>query len=178
MSAADCLQMFGHFALVSLMSIGGAMGASPEMHRFLVESRGWLTDQQFTDAITLAQAAPGPNVLFVTLLGWQAAGALGALASTVGVMLPSSLLCFYVNSLTNRHADSRVVRAVRRGLSPIAIGLTASAGWIVAVNNDVNWRLASLTALTVVVVLRSKFNPLWLIAAGAALGCAGLLDLQ
>jgi chromate transporter len=174
MSAANCLALFGHFFMLSFLAIGGALGTAPEMHRYLVESQGWLTHQQFIDSITLAQAAPGPNVLFVTLLGWQAAGGIGALATTVGIMLPSSLITFYANRWKTSRNDSRLVRSIRLGLSPLAIGLTASAGWVVAANNDVNWRLAAMTGLTVVIVLASKLNPLWLIAAGAVLGIAGV----
>jgi chromate transporter len=176
MSATDLVDLFAHFAMLSLLSIGGALGTSPEMHRFLVESRGWIDHRQFTDSITLAQTAPGPNILFVTLLGWETAGAIGAAATTLGIMLPSSLITLYAHRLKTAHEDSRIVTAIRLGLSPIAIGMTTSAGWIVAASNDVNLRLAALTAVTMVVVLRTKFNPLWLIAAGAILGASGLLD--
>ncbi len=175
MSGAELLAMFGHFAMLSAIAIGGALSMSPEMHRYLVDSRGWLSHQQFTDSITLAQAAPGPNVLFVTLIGWQAAGALGAVVATVGIMLPSSLITYYANRWTTSRDDSRAVRAIRLGLSPIAIGFTLSAGWIIAVNNDVRWPLVLVTVATVVVVMRSRLNPLWLIAAGALLGILGII---
>ena len=73
MSQADLLALFVHFASLSPLAIGGALGTSPEMHRYLVDERGWLSHTQFVDSIALAQAAPGPNILFVTLLGWPAA---------------------------------------------------------------------------------------------------------
>ena len=175
MSWSDLGALFGHFFMLSFLSIGGALGTAPEMHRYLVDAKGWLTHQQFNDAITLAQAAPGPNVLFVTLLGWQAAGGLGALASTVGIMLPSCVITLYAHRWKTARNDSRLVRAIRLGLAPLAIGLTASAGWVVGSNNDTNWRLVVITAVTIAVVLRSRLNPLWLIAAGAALGIAGFV---
>jgi hypothetical protein len=84
MTVMDFVDLFLHFALLSLLSVGGALATSPEMHRFLVDGRGWLDHRQFTDAIALAQAAPGPNILFVTLLGWQTAGWQGALVTTSG----------------------------------------------------------------------------------------------
>lgn len=172
---ADFLAFFAHFALLSTLSVGGALAAAPEMHRFLVDSRLWLSHQQFADSITLAQAAPGPNILFVTLLGWQFAGVTGALVATIGIMLPSSLITFYGYRLKQAYDDSRIVGAIRLGLSPIAIGLTASAGWVVAVSNDRNWRLAVVTAVAALLSLRARFNLLWLIAAGAVLGAAGVL---
>lgn len=175
MSVTELGALFLHFAALSLLAIGGAMGTVPEMHRYLVDERGWMSYPQFVDAIALAQAAPGPNVLFVTLLGWQAAGGLGALAATIGVMLPSSLLCFAANRLQIAHREARLVRAIRRGLSPVAIGLTLSAGWVIAVANDVDWKLALLTVGAALCFLFSRRNPLWLIALGACAGAFGLV---
>lgn len=175
MSGADLLALFAHFAMLSALAIGGALGTSPEMHRYLVDERGWMTHGQFTDSIALAQAAPGPNVLFVTLLGWQAAGMIGALAATVGILLPSSLICFYGNRWRTANEDSRLVGAIRLGLGPIAIGLTLSAGWIIAVANNVDWKLWLLSATAFAFFLFSRRNPLWLIAAGALGGALGLV---
>jgi chromate transporter len=67
----DWLTLFAHFATLSLLSIGGAIATVPDMHRFLHDQQHWLTNVQFSSSIALAQAAPGPNVLFVALLGWQ-----------------------------------------------------------------------------------------------------------
>jgi len=175
MNHADLLALFVHFASLSPLAIGGALGTSPEMHRYLVDERGWLSHTQFVDSIALAQAAPGPNILFVTLLGWEAAGGPGALVSTLGILLPSSLICLYGNRVQAAHRDARLVRAIRRGLSPIAIGLTLSAGWIIAVANDTDWKLALLTVAAAVFFLFSRRNPLWLIGAGAVAGALGLV---
>lgn len=176
MSGADLLDLFGHFLMLSMLSIGGALSTAPEMHRYLVDERGWLSDPQFVAGLTIAQAAPGPNLLFVTLLGWQMAGVTGALVTTIGILLPSSLLTFHANRWRTSHHDTRLARAIRLGLSPIAIGMTASAGWVVIANLELNPRILALSLLTLVLVLRTRLNPLWLIALGAILGGAGLLQ--
>jgi chromate transporter len=176
MTGAELLDVLLRFASLSLLAVGGALGTAPEMHRFLVGERGWLTDLQFTDSIAIAQAAPGPNILFVTLLGWQAGGAGGALAATLGIMLPSSLATFWAWRWKRSREDSRLVGAVRLGMSPIAIGLTGAAGWVIAEGgNGADWRLWALTAATVVVVLRTRLNLTWLIVAGAGLGVLGVV---
>ncbi|MGD9945129.1 MAG: chromate transporter [Burkholderiaceae bacterium] len=175
MSAVDLLALFGHFAMLSVLSVGGALSASPEMHRYLVEQRGWLSHTEFVDSIALAQAAPGPNILFVTLIGWHAAGAMGAVAATVGILLPSSLICHFGNRWRSANDDTRLVRAIRLGLSPIAIGLTLSAGWIIAVTNNTDWKLALLSVAAFGFFLFSRRNPLWLIAGGALAGGLGLI---
>ncbi len=173
MSGADLLALFLHFAALSPLAFGGALAATPEMHRYLVEQRDWMSHAQFIDSIALAQAAPGPNILFVTLLGWQAAGVAGAAVATLGILLPSSAICLAGNRLQMAHRDSRLVRAMQRGLAPIAIGLMLSAGWVVARANDSDWRLALLTGGAAVFFLRSRRNPLWLIGAAALAGALG-----
>ena len=176
MSGAGLVDLLLHFASLSLLAIGGALATSPEMHRHLVEERGWMTTPQFNDAIAIAQAAPGPNILFVTLLGWQAGGAPGALAATLGILVPSSLATFAAWRWKTAREDAPLVAAIRLGLSPIAIGLTASAGWVVAAGgNGTDPALWGLTAGAAAVVARTRLNMLWLIGAGALLGALGVV---
>jgi chromate transporter len=175
-NGAGLLELTLHFASLSLLAIGGALATSPDMHRFLVEERGWMSDAQFTDSIALAQAAPGPNILFVTVLGWQAAGWPGALAATVGQLLPSSVVTFWAWRWKRAREDAPLVAAIRLGLAPIAIGLTASAGWVIAAQaNGADPRLWALTAAATAAVLATRLNLLWLIGAGAALGATGVV---
>ena len=68
---ADWLQLLLYFLTLSLMAVGGAIATAPDMHRFLVDGHGWLSEAQFSSSIAIAQAAPGPNVLFIALLGWN-----------------------------------------------------------------------------------------------------------
>src|SRR5690606_42155898 len=89
--ASDLLELFLRFLTLSLLSIGGAMSTAPEMHRYLVVERGWMSDADFTTSVALAQAAPGPNVLFVPVLGFPAPGLAGATAALLGILLPSTL---------------------------------------------------------------------------------------
>jgi chromate transporter len=176
MSGADLVDVFLKFASLSMLAIGGALGTTPEMHRFLVEDRGWLAHTRFTDAIAIAQAAPGPNVLFVMLLGWQAGGAGGAAAAMLGIMLPSSLATYGAWRWKRSREDAPLVAAMRLGLSPIAIGLTAAAGWVIAAGgNGTDPRLWALSGATVAVMVRTRVNPMWLIGAGALAGALGLV---
>jgi chromate transporter len=173
--ADSLLALFAHFALLSLLAVGGMIAMAPEMHRYLVDSRGWIDHVQFVDSIAIAQAAPGPNVLFVTLLGWQVAGLSGALVATAGAIIPSCTLTYFAQRELAARRDSRGARTVRLGLPPIAIGFTLATGWVLATASDPNWRLAAMTLVAVVFMLASSRNPLWVLAAGAALGAVGLL---
>jgi chromate transporter len=174
MDRADVLALFLHFLMLSGLTIGGTQTAMPDMHRYLVEVHHWITSKQFADAYALAQAAPGPNVMYVTLLGWQVAGWLGALATTLGIIIPSTILTLLFARVLAGNPDAPLVRAIRRGLAPVAIGLTLASGWILVQSINHDWRGYLITALTGAIVLRTQVNPLWLVAAGTLAGAAGL----
>ncbi|MGP1679966.1 MAG: chromate transporter [Burkholderiales bacterium] len=175
MDAVDLPALCLHFALLSLMAIGGVSSILPDMQRYVVEANHWLSGTQFADAYALGQAAPGPNMMFVTLLGWQLAGWVGAIAVTSAIIFPPILLTLAVTRLNANKPDAPLGRAVRIGLSPIAIGLTLASGWILAHSADRDWRAALLTLATVALMLRTKLNPVWLILAGALAGMSGML---
>ena len=115
LSLAQFGGLFLRFLMLSLLSIGGAITAAPEMHRYLVGQQGWLSDTQFTSSIALAQAAPGPNILFVAVLGWNVAGPLGALATMAGIMLPSTTLVLAATRWAREHKHTVGVRAFTAG---------------------------------------------------------------
>ena len=177
--AGDVLDLFVHFLMLSLLSIGGAMSTAPEMHRYLVVERGWLGEADFTTAIALAQAAPGPNVLFVPVLGFQVAGLAGAAAALLGILLPSTLLSLGVSRWGATRRETPVVRAFTAGLAPVTVGLTFAAGWLLALPfiGEPTHRLGALglIGLTALVTLRTKLAPMWMIAVGAAAGALGLV---
>jgi len=167
--------LFLYFLVLSFLAVGGAPSVLPEMHRYVVELNGWMTSAQFAELYTLAQVAPGPNVMYIPLIGWHIAGWAGAAATTLPMLAPSTTLTLLVAHLQARHPKAALGAALKRGLTPITIGLVFASGWIlmVAVNED--WRAYLLTAVTVVVVLRTPLNPLWLLGAGAAAGIFGLV---
>ncbi len=175
MDRSDLAALGLHFALLSLMAIGGVSSILPDMQRYVVEANHWLSDRQFADAYALGQAAPGPNMMFVTLLGWLLSGWAGDIVATRALIFPPILLTLGITRLHANNPDAPLGRAIRGGLGPIAIGLTLSSGWILAQSVDHNWRTGLLTLLTVALMLRTKLNPVWLIAAGALAGVAGIL---
>jgi chromate transporter len=181
----DWLDLLLHFLGLSLLSIGGAITTVAEMHRYLVDQRHWLTDAQFNASIALAQAAPGPNVLFVALMGWNvglnagglASGLLGVAVSMSGILIPSTTLTYLAARWGHRNRDLLAVRAFKLGMAPIVVALIIATGWIMAGANNGSLRdlaLWGLTAATVVLVWRTKIHLLWLLAAGALLGWFGL----
>lgn len=178
LTAADLLGLFGHFMLLSLLAVGGAITTASDMHRYVVVQHGWISDTQFSASIAIAQAAPGPNVLFVAVIGWNVAGALGACATLAGTLLPSTVLTLYTTRWAAQRRESRGVRAFVTGMAPLTLGLLLATGWVLAEPfvRDPSHRLGALAlvAITVTVMTRSKASPMWLVALGAAAGALGL----
>ena len=181
LSTSDWLNLFGHYLMLSLMSVGGAISTTAEMHRFLVEQHGWLTQAQFNESIAIAQAAPGPNVLFVALMGWNvgmnagstAAACLGVLVTMVGIMLPSTTLTYMAARWGHRNRHLRGVRTFKQGMAPIVVALLISTGMILGGANHnlaTDWPIWSLSIVAGLIIWRTKIHLLWLLAAGAVLG--------
>jgi len=186
MNWGDWLHLFTHFLSLSLLAVGGAISAAPDMHRFLVDQQSWLSDSQFNASVTIAQAAPGPNILFVALMGWNVglnAGGLkpallGLVVSMAGMLLPSSILAYLASRWSHENRELRAVRAFKQGMAPIVIALLIATGWILAsAHGDParDWPLWLLTVVSTVLVWRTKLHILWLLAAGGALGWFGLV---
>lgn len=190
--AANWIDLFSHFATLSLLAVGGAITTAPDMHRYLVHDKAWLTDGQFTSSIALSQAAPGPNVLFVALLGWNVGmnaggGAgngwpafglalLGVLVTLVAIMLPSSVLAYTATRWAHRNRERRSVRAFKTGMAPIVIALLVATGWLLTGSHEHparDWPLWLLTFSAMLLVWRTRLHLLWLIGAGALLGALG-----
>ncbi len=182
----DWLNLFAHYLMLSLMSLGGAIATTTEMHRFLVEQHGWLTQAQFNDSIALAQASPGPNVLFVALMGWQVgmnagsttAAFLGVATTMIGIMLPSTVFTYQVARWGHRNRELRAVRAFKQGMAPVVIAMLLSTAWILAssgARGGADWPLWLLAAASCVVVWRTNIHLLWVLGTGAVLGAFGLV---
>lgn len=173
LSAADLLGLFGHFMLLSLLAIGGAIATVPEMHRYVVVQRQWLGDADFTASIALAQAAPGPNLLFVAVIGYNVAGLAGAAVTMLASLLPSTTLVLCVSRWGHRRRETRGVRAFKAGMAPLTVGLLLSTGWVLTEPSRGSVGALVLIALTVAAMLSTRWSPMWLVGAGAAAGALG-----
>lgn len=183
---SDWLELFLHFLSLSLLAVGGAITTAPDMHRFLVEQQGWLSESQFNASIAIAQAAPGPNVLFVALMGWHVGlnagglwlAVLGVTISMLGIMLPSTTLTYLASRWSHANRELRAVRAFKQGMAPIVIALLIATGWILAsAHGDParDWPLWLTTIVSALIVWRTRLHLLWLLGAGALLGWFGLV---
>ena len=188
MQFVDWLDLFRQFLYYSIVSISGPLVLLPEMRNFLVHQQHWMTDAQFSASIVLAQAAPGPNILFVALMGWNVglnAGSVfaalgGGLLCMIGILLPSSTVVFVTAGWVQRNSHLIAVRAFKQGMGPVVIALLIASGWTLSTANTTaahDWPLWVVTAATTLIVWRTKIPMLWLLAAGGVLGATGVLSI-
>jgi chromate transporter len=184
LAPSDWLAMLLHFMSLSLLAVGGAITTAPDMHRYLVERQHWLTDPQFNASIAIAQAAPGPNVLFIALLGWNVGlnagglptAALGMAVCMIGIMIPSTTLTYVAARWGHENRELRAVRAFKQGMAPIVVALLVATGFLLATGGTYSIADAPVWAVAIVstlVVWRTRLHLLWLLGAGALLGWFG-----
>ena len=168
-------KLASQFALLSFLAIGGVNTLIPEIHRRVVDVEHWMTDTDFAQAFAIAQAAPGPNLLIVSLIGWKVSGVLGALVATAAICIPSSLLTFAVAHVWDRFREAPLRAAIQHGLAPVTVGLVLATGYILARTVDQSWAAFAITGAVVALTLATRLHPLWMLAAGAAAGVAGFV---
>ncbi|MFZ2651541.1 MAG: chromate transporter [Burkholderiaceae bacterium] len=177
LSIPELLALTLHFMLLSLLGVGGAISTAPDMQRYVVLENRWITESQFTASIAMAQAAPGPNVLFVAVIGWNVAGLWGVLATMTGCLLPSTTLTLFFTRWGERRRDLPALRAFTCGMAPLSLGLLAATGWVLAEpfvrEPSQRWGALALVGVTLITMLRSTISPMWLVALGAVVGVAG-----
>jgi chromate transporter len=161
--------------LLSLVAVGGITSVIPEIHRTVVDVHHWVTDAEFTQMFVIARAAPGPNMLVVTLIGWQVAGLPGALVATAAICVPSCMLNYFIAGMWDRFRGARWRRAVEAGLAPITVGLVLATGWLVARGADTGWVAYGITAAVAALTVFTRVNPIWLLVAAGGLGLLGLV---
>lgn len=164
-----------NFLILSLMAFGGANAVIPEMQRQAVEIQHWMTSTQFAALFAIAQAAPGPNVMVVTLVGWQVAGLLGAIVATAAMMGPSWVVTFAVFRAWDKFKYQPWCMTIQNGLAPVTVGFVASSAFLLARDADHGTITFVLTAATAAVAYWTRINPLWLFAVAAVLGIVGVV---
>ncbi len=170
MSAQALLALFAHFLSLSVFATGGGMALASDMHRYVVDEHGYLTHTQFVNSIALAQAAPGPNILFVTVMGWQMAGLTGALATTLGLSLPALVFPVLVSRASRLATFHRLIQALQRGLGPLALGLMGATGYLLVRQAPGPWLGLAIIAVSVAVLTLTRLPPVLVIFAAGAVG--------
>jgi chromate transporter len=177
------LQLAGLFASLSLLSIGGGNAVLPEMHMQAVRGHHWLTDSQFADVFSISQAAPGPSILIVALVGYGAGleaggvpgAVIGGVIATVAMVMPAATLVYVLTLFWQKAQKSRLRAAVEKGFAPLTVGLILATALVMSRAADHDWRAYLLTALCTAVFVFTKVNPLIVVLAAGVIGYFGIV---
>jgi chromate transporter len=164
------------YAQLSLLAFGGANAIVPEMQRQVVDVHHWMSAHEFAALFALAQAAPGPNMMVVSLVGWRVAGLWGALVTTAAVTMPSSILTLIVSGVWYRFKDAAWRKALQTGLQPVTAGLIMASAALLIETTAVDWQAAAVTVVTALLFIFTKWHPLAILAASAIAGAVGLVS--
>ncbi|HKS29942.1 MAG TPA: chromate transporter [Pyrinomonadaceae bacterium] len=164
------------FLRIGTVTFGGGFVMVPLIEAEVVNTHGWLTHQEFADATALGQLTPGPVLITATFIGYRVAGTLGALFATISVFLPAFVMTIIAGSYLRRFRANRQVQAFLRGVTPAVVGLLAAASWSIGRAGLHSWVGVMIMIACVVVLLRFRPNPFWVIVgAGSARLLMGLL---
>jgi chromate transporter len=161
------------FLGLAVIAVGGTNTILPEMHHEVVAEEHWVTDEQFGACFAIAQAAPGPGTLIVTLIGYRAAGLLGAVAATLAMIVPPLTLTCLLTRIWEKARDSKWRMAIEHGLAPITVGLVFASGVVIMRTTDHGVAAYAATAVATLLFAATRINPLIVIGVCGGLGLLG-----
>jgi chromate transporter len=172
----DVWALFGIMGQLSFLAIGGMNPVLPEMQRQVTEVHHWMTPHEFASLFALAQAAPGPNFLVTTLVGWRVAGLPGAASATLGLISPPCILSYWVGALWHRFRYAGWRQVMQSGLTPVTCGLVMAAAALLAKSTVHGYGTLLVLAASTAVLLTTRLHPLVVLAAAALAGAIGLVS--
>jgi len=159
--------LFRGFLKIGVSGFGGVM---PFAHRTLVERRRWLTEQEFTEALSLGQFLPGPNIVNMSvIIGRRFRGPVGAVAAVLGLMLLPLAIVLLLATLLSQFAHVDAVRGACNGVSAAASGLVLSVALKMARPFRREPLPLCITAITFIAIATVRVPLLWALAALAPL---------
>ncbi len=167
---SELVDLFLLFLRLGLLAVGGGNAILAEAEREVV-ARGWVDHATFVQTFAISQVTPGPQMLYVAVVGYYVQGVLGALVASVAFFLPPALLTFVIAASWDRLSRSPWPDAVRRSLVPVAVGLSAAGAYALApaaLNSASNWLIFGIVAAWLLVFPR--VNPGWMVFSGAGVG--------
>jgi chromate transporter len=160
------------FFKAGLFTFGSGLAIVPFLHDGLVDQHGWLTEQQFVDAVAMGLISPGPVVIMATFAGYLVFGLIGAIVATVCVFLPALLLVVIPGPLIRRHEHHPRLQGFVKGATAAAAGAIAGAAIVIA--SDIigsRWSIAiALAALGALLQRKIKITEPALVGVAAIIG--------
>ena len=166
------IQLFLSFLNIGLFSFGGGYAAMPLIQAQVVDVHHWRTMTEFTDLITISQMTPGPIAInSATFVGTRIAGIPGAVAATIGCILPSCVIVTCIARLYLKYRSMSLLQNILKTLRPAVVAMVAAAGISILITafwdsdgsvllSNTNWLLVGIFVLCVTLLRRFKMNPI------------------
>ncbi len=169
------LSLFIKLSAFSLIAFGGVNALLPTLYGITVDQQHWIDAETFAHYFAIAQAAPGPNLMTVTLIGWHVSGLVGALIATLAICWPSSILIFWLQRFIGTMQNERRKQTIQFAAAALAVGLILASAWQIAMQINTSWIAYALTIGAALIATTTRWHPLYLIALGAIWGLLGLI---
>lgn len=177
------LELLWEFVQIGLLSFGGGYAVLPLIEQNIVQDKGWLTDQQFVDILTISEMTPGPiSINAATFVGNQLLGVLGGIVATLGVVLPSFFIVLVLAYLYNRYQNLSIVQGMIQALRPAIVALIAVAGMTIFLTalfstaslpvtlDQLNWISLAIFILSLYIMSRRPTSPIRIMLVSGLLG--------
>ena len=163
------LKLFTTFLKIGLFTFGGGYAMIPLIQREVIEKNRWIKEKDFLDMLVLAQSTPGPiAVNTAVFVGYKMAGTMGAIAATLGTVLPSFTIILLIALFFVEARENRFVDAAFRAMRPAVVALIVAP--LMGLVKGMKWYLMAVAAAVAVAVWYLSISPIYFIAAGVAVG--------
>lgn len=163
------------FFKVGLVFFGGGFVLVAILSHHLVQDLQWLSPAEFLDGVAISNLTPGPIAVLATFVGYKLAGALGALLATAALLTPALVLMTVLCAGYERFRSSDRFADFMSGVSPAVVGLIASAAVLLWAPAIPSWRALSLAVASLLLLLRFRWHPAFVLALGAGLAALGAI---
>ena len=165
------LKLFTTFFKIGLFSFGGGFAMIPLIQREVIEKNKWVDDKDFLDMLVLAQSTPGPIAVNTSVfVGYKVRGVAGAIAATLGTVLPSFIIILLLALFFVEVRENRYVDAAFRAMRPAVVALIVAP--LMGLVKGMKWYLIAVSAAVALLVWWFGLSPVYFIAAGIATGVA------
>jgi chromate transporter len=158
------------FLKIGTFTFGGGIVMIPMVENEVVLKYGWLTKAEFIDAVTLGQVTPGPVIISATFIGYKACGILGAIVSTLSVILPSFVMICLATAAIKKFRENKILANFLRGARVAVIGMVFDAGVSIARSSLVDITTVTIAAISMICLIKYKVSPIWILIGAGIIG--------
>lgn len=167
----DYFTLFKTFFKIGAFTFGGGYAMIPLIEEEIVDKKGWIQKEDILDLFAIAQSIPGAIAInTATLVGYKRAGKIGGLCATFGVILPSFIIISFIAAFFTQFAHLPLIHSIFMGINGAVVLLIFKAALKMSKVASTDFLSAISMLLTILAILFTSINPIYLIITGALIG--------